>query len=263
MSTCQSCRMCVPFKLLCAKCKQVAYCSRGCQNKDWSDHKRVCVKKERRVQNNQLELVGELCCRILNDEKHAKWHKYITQLDRRVTKINMSRRPLNIMAMENLKTWRTSHPTAELMKVQEFAEIVKVLTSVKLELMIHPDFRDFATLSSQRFERYWKFISRYIIPILTKSLIVAYEYEDEIPKGVVFPLNDRMVCIGDDWMRDYVNGRIQGFGGTVAPKAEIIKQVVAQMSNDPKVKPFTVTKEGILEGFDINTKSRWTLSSIR
>ena len=44
MNKCEICNKNAP--LLCGKCKSVSYCSKECQKKDWTDHKKICGGKQ-------------------------------------------------------------------------------------------------------------------------------------------------------------------------------------------------------------------------
>ena len=41
--TCTYCQVMRPHMSFCARCKDYYYCSKECQRKDWSNHKKTCA----------------------------------------------------------------------------------------------------------------------------------------------------------------------------------------------------------------------------
>jgi hypothetical protein len=185
---------------------------------------------------------------------HRKWHGFVSELVRRVKKINMSRLPVNVFALDNLTAWRTQYHVEGLMEVDDYISIVKILTGIKLDLMNQPDFRLFI-ISSIRIEHWWDFISTNILPILKKEPKIASENPDEAPCGILFPLEDRLIGIGNSWFRKWVEGKTRACGGKVPIEADKILEIVNIFSGDTNKKPFTRISQGFIEGFDMTTVS--------
>lgn len=55
---CKICKMIANDFFWCAQCKNVWYCSKKCQNRDWNSHKLICGKETQKY-NTQILLADK------------------------------------------------------------------------------------------------------------------------------------------------------------------------------------------------------------